>query len=116
MSVSVQFIEGLEEEISGISLRQRKDSGVKIVVLTFENLEATQRLRSFTNKIDNLKLSDEEGRITVIPSGIKFLFVDDDELSEVECTFEVHSESDFERVMRFFHRYAEAKGFEFQDR
>lgn len=116
MTVSVQFINGLEEEISGISLRTKAGSDAKIVVLSFDQLQATKRLRSFTNKIDSLKLEDEEGVIQVTPSGIKFLFVDDDDMSKVECTFEVFTDSDFERVMRFFHRYAEENGFEFQNR
>lgn len=116
MAVSVQFIDGLDEEISGISLRKRRHSGTKIVVLTFDRLQAAERFRSFTNKVDNLILQDEEGEIRVTPSGIKFIFVDDDELSKTECSFEVSSELEFERVMRFFNRYAREKGFEFQSR
>jgi photosystem II Psb28-2 protein len=40
--------------------------------------------------------------------------VGDDELSKVECTFEVEAEDIFERVMRFLNRYAEENGFEYQ--
>lgn len=114
MAVSIQFIKGLNEEISGVSLRKRRNSGVKIVVLTFEKLEAIQQLRSYTNEIRQLWLADEEGEIEVTPSSIKFVFVDDDNLSKVECSFEVHSEPEFERVMRFLHRYAEVHRFQFQ--
>lgn len=113
--VHVQFIEGLDEEISGISLRKKRSSSVKVVILKFEKLQALERGRSFTNKIDKLLLKDEEGEITVYPQGIKFLFRDDDELSQAECSFEVHSDEEFERVMRFLHRYAEEHGFEFKE-
>lgn len=116
MAVSVQFIEGVNEEISGISLRKRRNSETKIIVLTFDQLQAIKKLRSFTNKVENLLLEDEEGKIQVTPSGIKFIFVDDDELSKAECSFEVYSELEFERVMRFLNRYAQEKGFEFQSR
>lgn len=114
MVTSVQFIEGLDEEISGISLRKRKNSNVKIFVLLFERLQAIERLRAYRNKITHLWLTDEEGKIKIEPTGIKFLYRDDDELSKVECTFEVDSEDIFERIMRFLNRYAEENGFEFQ--
>lgn len=94
VTISVEFIEGMSEEISGISLRKRPNS--------------------FGNKVEHLWLKDEEGTIQVSPNGMKFIFVDDDELSNAECTFEVHSQEQFYRVMRFFHRYADAYGFEFQ--
>ena len=54
------------------------------------------------------------GDIKVIPSGIKFYSGENEELSKVECAFEVDSDEVFERVMRFFNRYAEAKGFQFK--
>ena len=113
--IHVQFIEGLDEEISGISLRKKRGSTVKIIVLMFEKLQSLAQGRSFTNKIDQLLLKDEEGEISVYPSGIKFIFKNDDDLSKAECSFEVNSEQEFERVMRFLHRYAEAHGFEFKD-
>ena len=116
MTVSVQFIEGLDEEIGGISLRKRQNDETKIVVLTFDRLRALEQFRSLTKKIDALLLRDEEGEIRVIPSGIKFIFEKEDELSKAFCTFEVDSQSAFERVMRFLHRYAEANGFEFRER
>jgi len=114
VTISVEFIEGMSEEISGISLRKRPNSDTKIVVLSFERLVAAEGFKSFGNKVEYLWLKDEEGNIQVSPQGIKFIFVDDDELSKAECTFEVHSQDQFDRVMRFFHRYADAHGFEFQ--
>ena len=114
MSVSVQFIEGLNEKITEVSLRKRRNSDTKIVVLIFEHLQATESFRSFTNTINTLWLKDEEGNIKVSPSGIKFLSADESDFSKVECSFEVESEEIFERVMRFLHRYAEANGFEFK--
>lgn len=116
MTVSVQFIQGVNEEISGISLRKRRNSETKIVVLTFDRLEAIERFRSFGNSVENLLLQDEEGEIRVRPSGIKFIFADEDELSKAECSFEVYTELEFDRVMRFLNRYAAEKGFEFQSR
>ncbi|MEB3828344.1 photosystem II reaction center protein Psb28 [Phormidium sp. CCY1219] len=114
MAVSVQFINGVDEEISGISLRKGRQSGTKTVVLFFERVLAMEKGRSFVNQVDRLWLRDEEGEIEVTPNGIKFKFVDDDNLAQAECAFDVMSEEAWERVMRFLHRYAEAHGFEFQ--
>ncbi len=115
MPVSVQFIAGIDEELSGISLRRGRDTGTNLVVLLFENIEALKGGRSFTNKIDTLSLQDQEGKITVIPSGMKFFFADDEhDLSKAECSFELRTQAELDRVMRFFHRYAEIHGFEFQ--
>jgi photosystem II Psb28-2 protein len=114
MVTSVQFIEGLDEEISGVSLRKKRDSNTKVVVLIFERLQAMERLRAFRNQISNLWLKDDEGDIKVTPSGIKFFYVGDDDIDKIECSFEVESEEALERVMQFLHRYADDHGFEYQ--
>jgi photosystem II Psb28-2 protein len=116
VTISVQFIRGLNEEITGVSLRQRKDSPSKIVMLLFERCQAMEKLRSFTNGVDSLWLEDEEGEIQVFPSGIKFFFRNDDDLAKVECSVELRTATEYERVMRFLHRYAEANGFQFESR
>ncbi len=115
MSATVQFIEGLNETISDVSLRKRKSSNNKIVVLSFKNLRALEFGRSYINKIDNLWLVDEEGNIRVEPSDIRIVFLNDEEEGSLtECSFEVDSEDVWERVMRFLQRYAQENGFEFQ--
>lgn len=114
MKASVQFIQGIEEEISKISIRKRRDSGVKVFVLTFDRVQAAERLRAYSNQIQGLWLRDEEGAIQATPHHVKFLFVGDDDLAKVECSFEVNSDQEFDRVMRFLNRYAEVHGFEFQ--
>jgi photosystem II Psb28-2 protein len=61
-----------------------------------------------------LWLRDEEGQIKVTPSNVKFFYAENEDLSKVECYFEVYSEDIFERVMRFLNRYADENGFQFQ--
>lgn len=114
MPVSVQFIDGLNEELSEISLRKRQGSSAKIVVFKFDRVQAMEKGRSFVSKIDSMMLRDDEGEIKVYPNGIKFMFVDDDNLSKAECSFEVDSDDAWNRVMRFMNRYGEAYGFEFK--
>jgi len=114
VTISVQFLEGLEEEITEVSLRKRGNT--RIVVLIFERMQAMEQLRSFTKGTDSLWLEDEEGQMQVFPSGIKFFFRNDDDLARVECAFEVTAEPIWERVMRFLERWAKTKGFEFGER
>lgn len=110
---TVQFYEGIYEAISNASLRQDRSTGVKRLVLFFDRLEAVEEFNNFRSRFSKaLKLTDEEGVITIEPTGIKFLFggPEGDDLKQVECTLEVDREDHWERLMRFMHRYADANG------
>ena len=110
---SIQFFAGISEELSNVSLRGDRRSGVRIVLMTFNQLKAIERFNSFTKKsLNSLLLSDEEGEISVTPSACKFVFggAEGDELDRVECKFEIAQDDHWERFMRFMHRYAEVNG------
>lgn len=112
-SPTVQFYEGIWETISNVSLRRDRSTGVRTVVLFFERLEAIEAFKSFRNQFSKaLKLTDEEGIITIEPSGIRFIFggPEGDDLKQVECTLEIDRDDHWERFMRFMHRYADANG------
>ncbi|MBD2256965.1 photosystem II reaction center protein Psb28 [Pseudanabaena sp. FACHB-2040] len=109
----VQFYEGIPEEISNISLRRDRNTGVRRVVLFFERMEAIEQFKSFRNRFSKaLKLIDEEGVISIEPLGIRFIFggPEGDHLKQVECTLEIDQDDHWERLMRFLQRYAEANG------
>ena len=110
---TIEFYEGVAEDLSDVSLRTNKNTGVKNVLMTFPSLKAVERFNSFTKRYaGNLLLIDSEGEIRIEPSGVKFIFGGDegDDLQKVECRFEVHREDHWERFMRFMQRYAEANG------
>lgn len=110
---TVQFYEGIPETISNVRLRQNQSTGDRSMLLIFERMEAIEQFKSFRNEFSKaLKLIDEEGMITIEPSGVKFIFggPEGDDLVQVECTLEVDREDHWERLMRFMHRYAEANG------
>ncbi len=112
-SPSIQFFEGISEELSNVSLRRSKSSGVRSVLMTFNSLEALEKFNSFTKRsLNSLLLTDEEGAISVIPSSVQFRFSgpEGDDLQRVECQFEIEQEDHWERFMRFMHRYAENNG------
>ena len=107
---SIQFFEGISEELSNVSLRRNRNSGARTVLMTFNTLKALEKFNSFTKRsLNSMLLSDEEGAISVDPSSVQFLFSgpEGDELKRVECQFEVDREDHGERFMRFMNRYAE---------
>ncbi|NJO79870.1 MAG: photosystem II reaction center protein Psb28 [Cyanobacteria bacterium RM1_2_2] len=111
---SIEFFEGIPEELSNVSLRRNRTTGVRSVLMMFQTLQSIERFRSYTNRFAKaLVLTDAEGRIEIEPSSIKFIFggPEGDDLERVECRLEIDQESHWERLMRFMHRYAEANGF-----
>ena len=116
---SIEFFIGLSEELSNVSLRRNKNTGVRNVLMSFDSLKAIERFQSFTTRTyGDLRLIDEEGEISVIPSSVKFIFGGDegDEIKRVNCTFEIEQDDHWERFMRFMQRYAEANGMEYGKR
>lgn len=110
---TVEFYDGINEEISNVSLRQDKATGARVVLLLFEQLKAIEQFRSFRSRFSKaFKLTDSEGVITIEPSGVKFIFAgpEGDDLKQVECTLTIDREDYWERFMRFMNRYAEANG------
>ena len=116
---SIEFFQGVAEDLSGVSLRRNKRTGVRNVLMIFETLNALGRFNSFTKgSAQNLCLIDSEGRILVSPNSLRIIFGGDEgnELKKVECKFEIESDSHWERFTRFMDRYAEANGMEFGTR
>lgn len=109
----VQFYEGIPETISNVRLRQNQATGDRSVLLIFERMEAIEQFKSFRNEFSKaLKLTDEEGVITIEPSGVKFIFggPEGDDLMRVECVLNIDRDDHWDRFMRFMQRYADANG------
>lgn len=117
-SPSIEFFNGISEELSGVSLRRGRFSNSRTVLMTFEQLKALERFNSFTRKSSNsMRLLDSEGEITVSPSSVQFIFAgpEGDELQRMECKFEIEREDHWQRFLRFMNRYAEANGMDYSD-
>jgi photosystem II Psb28-2 protein len=107
----IEFFEGISEELSDVSLRRNRTTGVRSVLMIFKSLRSIERFRSYTNRFAKaLLLTDSEGQIRIEPSSVKFIFAgpEGDDLQQVECRFEIEQADHWERFMRFMHRYAEA--------
>ncbi len=112
----IEFFDGIYEELSDVSLRRDKQTGDRIVLMSFNHLHAVERFQSYTNRFSqSLRLTDDEGRIEVQPDSVQFVFggPEGDDLQRVDCKFAVTQDDHWERFMRFMHRYAEAHGMEY---
>ncbi|WP_013320354.1 photosystem II reaction center protein Psb28 [Gloeothece verrucosa] len=115
---SIEFFDGLSEELANVSLRRSKETGIRSVLMIFKTLKAIEKFQSFTKRsYGDLRLIDSEGIISVQPSSVKFIFGGDegDDIKRVECTFEIPQDDHWERFMRFMQRYAEANGMGYSD-
>ncbi|ACK67540.1 photosystem II reaction center protein Psb28 [Rippkaea orientalis PCC 8801] len=115
---SIEFFVGISEELSNVSLRRSKETGIRNVLLIFDTLKSLEKFKSFTQQTyGDLRLIDCEGEISVKPSSLKIIWGGDegDELRQVRCGFEIEQDDHWDRFMRFMNRYAEANGMGYQD-
>lgn len=108
---SIQIFAGVQEELSGVSLRRGKTSGMRSAILIFDKLESLEHFRSYWKRSANaVHLIDEEGEMLIEPSGVRFLYggPEGEDLRRVECKLELDQDDHWERFMRFMNRYAEA--------
>lgn len=115
---TIEFFEGLPEEVSDVRLRKEKSTGMRNVLMIFEQLEALERFNSFRQRFSKaMNLTDSEGTISVEPDSLRFIYggPEGDELQRVECSFAIEQEDHWERFMRFMERYAEANEMAYQD-
>jgi len=113
---TVEFYEGVSEEIANVSLRRDHNTGLRSIILMFERIRAIEKFQNFRSRFAKaLRLVDEEGVIAIEPAGIKFIFggPEGDDLKQVNCTLEVDRDDHWDRLMRFMHRYAKANGMEY---
>jgi photosystem II Psb28-2 protein len=116
---SIEFFEGLPEELTNVSLRRDRSTGSRSVMLMFDTLKAIEAFNSYRKRFNkNLRLIDSEGEITIEPSSLQFIFggPEGDDIQRVECRLDIDREDHWERFMRFMHRYAEANGMAYNDR
>ncbi len=119
MTPSIEFFAGITEELSNVSLRRNKRTGVPSVLMTFDTLKAIEQFNCFRNSFNGaLVLMDSEGEINIEPKSLKFIFGGDDgdEIQRVECSFNLEEKENFDRFMRFMNRYAEANDMGYQDK
>ncbi|MFP4132546.1 MAG: photosystem II reaction center protein Psb28 [Halothece sp.] len=116
---TIEFFEGLPEEVSDVRLRKEKSTGMRNVLMIFEQLEALEQFNSFRQRFSKaMNLTDSEGTISVEPDSLRFIYggPEGDELQRVECSFVIEQQDHWERFMRFMERYADANEMGYQEK
>lgn len=113
---SIEFFDGVYEELSGVSLRRDRQTGTHIALLVFEQLKSIEQFNSYRKQFNKaLRLTDAEGQILMQPSSVQFIFggPEGDDLKRVECKVKIDQEDHWQRFLRFMERYAEAHGMDY---
>jgi photosystem II Psb28-2 protein len=123
---TIEFFDGISEELENVSLRRNPSTGLRSVKFTFQTLKALQQGNSFIKRSFNtMQLIDSEGTISVAPTSTKLFWggEENDELKRFEFVFEIDYRSDrlrqrdehWERFMGFMGRYSTAHDLTFAE-
>jgi photosystem II Psb28-2 protein len=115
---SIEFFDGISEELENVSLRRNPSTGLRSVKFTFQTLKALDRVNSFIKRSFNtMQLIDSEGTISVSPTSTKLSWggAENDELKRFEFVFEIDRDDHWERFMGFMGRYSEANELTFTE-
>jgi photosystem II Psb28-2 protein len=108
---SIEFFDGISEELENVSLRRNPSTGLRSVKFTFQTLKALNRGNSFIKRSFNtMRLIDSDGTISVAPTSTKLFWggEENDELKRFEFVFEIDRDDHWERFMGFMGRYSAA--------
>ncbi len=108
MSAAIQFIRGVDEEvIPDVRLTRAKDGTSGRAIFYFENPNLIQEGKL---EVMGMYLQDEEGELTTIDVSAKFV---NGKPHAIEANYDMKSEEEWDRFMRFMNRYAESHGLGF---
>jgi photosystem II Psb28-2 protein len=115
---SIEFFDGISEELENVSLRRNPSTGLRSVKFTFQTLKALQQGNSFIKRSFNtMQLIDSDGTISVAPKSTKLFWggEENDELKRFEFVFEIDLDEHWERFMGFMGRYSTANDLTFAE-
>ncbi len=105
----IQFFQGIDEEVvPDVRLTRSKDGSTGQAIFYFEGPKAL--VGEEKQDITGLYLIDEEGELVSRDVYAKFI---NGQPAGIEATYQMRSEEEWERFMRFMNRYAEANGLGF---
>ncbi len=108
MSAAIQFIRGVDEEvIPDVRLTRAVDGSTGRAIFVFENPDIVQEGKL---NVTGMYLLDEEGELSTIDVNAKFI---NGKPHAIEANYDMKSEEDWDRFMRFMNRYAESHGLGF---
>lgn len=105
---TIQFVRGVDEEVSDVKLTRSKDGRTGQAIFYFENPRALSE--ELQQDILGMFLIDEEGELVSRQVNGKFI---NGQAKGIEATYVMKSPEQWERFMRFMERYAKANGMGF---
>ncbi len=110
-NATIQFFKGIDESVvPEIRLTRSKDGRTGQAIFIFEQPDALSQ--EVIGEITGMYLIDEEGELSTREVSARFV---NGNPSALEGTYVWKSETDFERFMRFAHRYASSHGLGYSD-
>ncbi|KKI98117.1 photosystem II reaction center protein Psb28 [Prochlorothrix hollandica] len=106
---SIQFIRGVDEEVSDVRLTRSKDGRTGQAIFYFDSPRALSE--ELKQEILGMFLVDEEGELVSRQVNAKFV---NGQPKGIEAVYVMKSSSQWDRFMRFMERYAKANGLDFQ--
>jgi photosystem II protein len=106
MAATIQFLPGVNEEVSDVRITGTKYDNRKAATFYFANPKINTG-----GGVKGMRMQDDEGVLETTDVRSKFT---NGEFTGLEAVYEMTTEQEFERFMRFMNRYAESNGMEFQ--
>jgi photosystem II 13kDa protein len=106
MPATIQFMPGVNEEVSDVRITGTKYDNRKAATFYFSNPKINTG-----GGVRGMRMQDDEGTLETTDVRSKFV---NGEFTGLEAVYEMTTEQEFERFMRFMNRYAESNGMEFQ--
>jgi photosystem II protein len=107
MTAYLQLSRGIDEQASDVKLSRSRDGAISVATFYFDQPNCWNPDSPEVGEITGLFMVDEEGEICTRNVSAKYI---NGKLTRVEAVYKMNGEYEWERFMRFMHRYAEANG------
>nr|QUE29377.1 PsbW [Erythrotrichia longistipitata] len=109
--VSIQFIDGFDEEvIPDINLTRSRDGSTGTATFRFANPKVLENKSETQGEITGMFLVDEEGKLVTRDVNARFV---NGKPQAIEAIYIIKSPEDWDRFMRFMERYAKVNNLTF---
>jgi photosystem II protein len=110
-AATIQFIKGVDEPtVPEVALKRNRNGTAGTAIFVFENPSIFQA-SSELGDITGLFMIDDEGQLSTTDVKAKFI---NGKPQAIEARYQMRSEFEWDRFIRFMDRYAEANGLGFE--
>jgi Psb28 protein. len=110
MTAQIQLARGINEQASNVKLTRSRDGSVSVATFYFDSPNCWNPDSPEMGAITGMFMIDEEGELSTRNVSAKY---NNGNLVRIEAVYKMVGEDQWQRFMRFMHRYAEANGMSF---